>query len=439
VRLIATVATVVMGFVYALVTARWLGPADKGVLSTLSLLIVLVSQLACLGLGEATVVLVGQRRTSIQQALSATVGTLLVTMLAATAAALGVASINFRTDLSDLRLPILAACVGVPILVHRIVLTQIVNLQQRFFATSVCMFLQQAVSAAAAIVLLVVWRQSVTGAVVAFVIGPAFALIAVVGLLKQSGLSLRPTWDMDFLRRALPYGVKVQISGPPPITDRIDLVLVYALAGQAAAGHYTIALTIGMFVGMVPLALSYVSFPRLARLAPREALELTVRTCRYGLAAAFLLAAGLLIIVPMALSFVFGEPYAPAVTPTLVLLLSYTLSSAQWLLGRAAAARGNSDVVLWSYAANFGVMVSLDYVLIPPLGVTGAAIASVAGAAVGLAICLGPYRNTGQTSVGFRDFIPTVGDFHHLVLLLKQLALKRDRPDDALSVENQQI
>ena len=94
-------------------------------------------------------------------------------------------------------------------------------------------------------------------------------------------------------------------------------------------------------------------------------------------------------------------------------------------------------MVLWSYAANMGVMVSLDYALIPPLGITGAAVASVVGAAVGLAICLGPYRNTGQTNVGLRDFIPTVGDVHDLVLLLKQVALRRARLDDALSVENQ--
>jgi O-antigen/teichoic acid export membrane protein len=424
-RLIAYVATAFTAFIYAAVTARWLGPAGKGILATLTFLFAMFCQLACLGLGEAATVLVGQKRLSIQKALSATTGTLAVTCVVAMAGLGGVASVTFRPDLTAIWLSIAAACVGVPIFASATVLAQFVNLRERFIETSIVHFAQGAVTAAATVALVVLWPQSVFGAVLAVVIGSTVALIAVVHFLKQRGLSLRPAWDVNFLRRALPYGVRVQISGPPPITDRVDLLLVYALGGQAAAGRYSIALTLGAVAGFAPLALSHVSFPRLARLSGSEALALTSRSCRYGVGAALIVAIGLSLAIPFGTRLVFGEPYAPAIVPALVLLAGYVLSSAQWILVRALAARGNARVILWSYGVNLGIMVALDFALLPVMGVTGAAIASTFGAAFGLLACLGPYREPGRPLLGLGEFVPTSADFRHLVML--PAILFRDR------------
>ena len=432
-RLVAHAGTLAMGFVYAVVTARWLGPADRGVLATLTFLSIVISQLACLGLGEAAIVLVGQGRASVQRALSAVVGALAVSTVVAAAVLAAVAVLNFGSDLSSVWPAIVAACAGVPIGAYLLVLAQLVNVEERFVATSFVLLLQFVVSAALAVALVAILPLSVLGAVIALVAGAAVGLVVVVLLLRRRAFSLAPSWDPGFLRRAVPFGVKVQISGPPPLTDRVDLVLVYALAGQARAGEYSVALAVGALVGMVPLAFAHVSFPRLARIGAREASDLTRRTCRYGLGAAAIAAACLLVAVPLALPVVFGEPYAPAVVPTLVLVGAYILSSAQWLLGRAAAARGNSGILVWSYGANLVVMLALDYVLIPTLGITGAALGAVAGAAIGVAICFVPYAARGRRFFGLTDFLPTLRDVRHLATLLKDLVAAREGQAAAIS------
>lgn len=417
VRLVAYVGMVGMGFIYAIVTARWLGPADKGVLATLTFFAVMFSQLGCLGLGDAAVVLVGQGRASFQQALSAIVGGLLPTAMVMTVALFCVASVSLGADWDDVWLPIIAACLGVPAFAFFTVLSQVLNIQERFFATSLVQLAQAIVMAAATVALVVIWELGVLGAMSSVAASSVVASVAVFWLLRQRGYSLRPRWDTGFLRRAVPYGLRVQVSGPPPITDRADIVLVYALGGQAAAGHYSVALTLGTMVGLAPLAISHVSFPRLARLAPSDASSLTARTARYGLGAALVVAVLLLVTAPFGLPVVFGEPYAPAVAPALILLAAYLLSSAQWLLGRAAAARGNAGILAWSYGANLVVMAGLDFVLIPTLGITGAAIGSAAGAAVGVVICAAPYREPGRRWLGLAAFVPRPADFRDLLVL----------------------
>src|SRR5215218_8856337 len=63
-RLTADVVGLVLAMVAAVVTARWLGPAGKGVLSTLTFLAGLFVVACTAGLGDAAVVEINSRRVS---------------------------------------------------------------------------------------------------------------------------------------------------------------------------------------------------------------------------------------------------------------------------------------------------------------------------------------------------------------------------------------
>jgi O-antigen/teichoic acid export membrane protein len=174
-----------------------------------------------------------------------------------------------------------------------------------------------------------------------------------------------------------------------------------------------------------------VSFPRLARSSAPVADELAERSCRYGLAAAVAAAAVLAVATPILLPVVFGEAYAPAVAPAVVLVFAYVVSSAQWLLGRAAAARGNPGILVWSYGANLVVMAGLDLVLIPAFGITGAAVASAAGALVGAAVIANDYRRRGTGLAALIRFLPRGADFRVLARI-PRAALPRTAPPPAV-------
>lgn len=67
-RLSADIVSVVFGLVSATITARVLGADGKGALSSLLFIGVLLSYAASLGLGDASIILIQQKRVSLQDA-----------------------------------------------------------------------------------------------------------------------------------------------------------------------------------------------------------------------------------------------------------------------------------------------------------------------------------------------------------------------------------
>jgi Na+-driven multidrug efflux pump len=98
----------------------------------------------------------------------------------------------------------------------------------------------------------------------------------------------------------------------------------------------------------------------------------------------------------------------------LILLAGNVLASSQWLISRAFAARGKPLLLLWSYGLSVLTMCSLDVLLIPGLGLAGAALAAVVGPAAGLLFCLIAYCRTHEPHARVRDLIPRVEDFRFL-------------------------
>ncbi|MBA2608655.1 MAG: hypothetical protein H0U92_06940 [Actinobacteria bacterium] len=65
------------------------------------------------------------------------------------------------------------------------------------------------------------------------------------------------------------------------------------------------------------------------------------------------------------------------------------------------AARGDPDLLFWSFAVKLATMMAADLALIPSLGAVGAAIGSVIAPAAGVVMCGRAYRKRG---VALREF-----------------------------------
>src|SRR5262249_41650366 len=139
-------------------------------------------------------------------------------------------------------------------------------------------------------------------------------------------------------------------------------------------------------------------------------------------AASILTGLALAALVPWLIPHMFGPAFSVAVAPTLVLILSAIVGSIQWILSRAAAARGNPGLSLVSYGASLVVMVAADVLLIPTWRLMGAAPAPTLGPIVGVVLCIVFYRRHWTTGVPWVEFIPGFGDFKDLVLLPLDLA-----------------
>jgi O-antigen/teichoic acid export membrane protein len=409
VRLVSETIALAATLVTAALTARYLGPSGKGYYSSLMLLGGMFVLAANAGLGDAAIVVSGRGEFSLRDAAGATIGAVLALALVGAALSIGVSELVLpgRGHEQDVAIFFTGALVAVNAL-YLTALSLFLS-RERVVLVGVLSVANAMLSTAAVWTFLVASDLGVEGAVLGSVVGAGIAMVSGLAVLPRVGVEIRPRVVAGYLRAALRYGVPVQMANVLVLaTGRLDLILVYHLRDASTAGRYSIALTIGTLVSSASMALSFASFPRLARLPGAESRRLARTVVRTGTAAAVVSAAALAAITPVAVPLVFGSPFRGAIVPTLILIPAGVLWSLQWLLCRAAAAQGAPRLLFSSFALSFLGMIALDVVLIDPWGATGAAIASLLASGLGCAIAVRHYLAQGWTVA---DLLPGRAEF----------------------------
>lgn len=418
-RLVADLLGVGFALFAATISARLLGPAGKGYYSSLALMAGLFVQVFSAGLGEAAIVLAGRGRASLQDAASATMAAILPLSVLASGLFFVLAGVVFRTETDGGGHAVLIATAFVAISISYTTVVSFLVAKERVAAVAAVSVLANTTTTVALWSFLAWAKLGVVGALLASSAGAGIALATAIILLQRSGVSLWPRRVKGYLHGAVRFGAALQFSNLLVLmTARLDLILVYRLRSPSAAGSYSIALTIGALVGAAPIAISYASFPRLANLDEDQARMLTTQTFRIGMVAA-VAGGGLLALgAPFGIPLVFGHAYVAALAATLLLIPSGIIWSAQWLLCRAAAARGAPASLLSSFAASVAVMLALDFVLIRPFAGAGAAFAALVGSSVGLLVALLFYRRGGWQ---WRNFLPRIRDVTSVAAMGRQM------------------
>lgn len=410
-RFLADGAGVASSLVASVVTARTLGPEGKGLFSSLTFLSAMVIHLFSAGLGDAAIVLVGQGKATLQRAASSTLGAGLG-FAALGMGVLWVASlVVFSDDWGEMRAAVAISCIGLPVFLCAYHLSYLLSAQERIPASSAVLATTNISTTVAIWVFVAGLGLSIPGGVLGGVIGAACGLTLATVLLRRSRLSLVPGWNTAYVISALRYGPTLAVSYLVSIMlQRADLLVVYALAGDRDAGHYSIGLTIASLVTLLPIAISTATFPRIAKVPTEEGHELILRTCRLGVAFTIVGAVAMTGVTPIAVPLLFGQEFLPAVGPTLVLVPSGVIWGAQWLLSRAWAARGHPSLLMASFGLSLGVMVGLDLLAVPRFGIMGAAGVSVLAPALGLGLCFWTYHRSPDWPHPLVAFFPKMGD-----------------------------
>lgn len=407
-RLLSDGSHLLFAFISGIITARVFQPEGKGAYAALLSLVSLSSTVASLGLGDASVILIGKGEATLRRIFSVT----LIPVAISSCLAAGIVIFVARSQLGDqgptLGRAVLAAGLCVPAVAFFYVWSFFMNARERIVETSLLRGGVHLANLLILVVLVILLQLHITGGMLAF--GAAFSLgaVAIAFPLRRMGVSLRPVWDKALLIRSLRLGLVIEFANALlTLAARIDVLFVYALAGRASAGRYSVALTMGQLVTFVSLALSFALFPRIAQMTEEQGVDMVARASRLGLATSILSALVLLVAIPILTPIAFGPAYSPSIGPALLLLVGGTLWAQQSLMARARTALGHTRLQLYAYGSTLVVMIVLDLLLIPLWGIMGAAAASTFSPAVGLAICVAAYRpRLRQSNLGLRDFLP---------------------------------
>ena len=372
---LGTIATVILGFAAGVLVARWLGPTDRGLFAVMWLLGSLGVAIFGFGIPVSITYHLSSGASNAADVLGAALAW--AALLAAVFVPL---SWLMRDELADIaaRGEGGDAWVLVGILVPTIFLgyvaLQFLVGMLRFGWSNALRASSRAVLVGVVALLLGALGYGVSGALAALIV----SWVAVVLLASPVIVGYaRPRFSPSALRSILRYGLLVQVGTVSAFASlRLDILVLQHFRPLDQVGIYAVAQSVAETVTIVALAFAGSMLPLVARLDGVERQNLTgeaIRNCSLLGAVAVV---GLAIFGPPLLPVVFGQDFADAVTPLLILLPS------MWFLGIALAIgstlRGYTRPGLASLLAGLAMLatIGLDLILIPPYGVTGAAVAS---------------------------------------------------------------
>jgi O-antigen/teichoic acid export membrane protein len=199
---------------------------------------------------------------------------------------------------------------------------------------------------------------------------------------RRLGLSRAGWWgrpDRALGGRIASYGLRGQVGGLITLLNlRLDFAILGALAGPAVLGSYAVASKYAELLRLPGTALTWVFYPRLAKLGETEAAGVARRMIRPTLIGIMLAAIPVALLTSPVMRLLYGEQFDAAVTPARVLLVGMLLAGASGVASAYLYGRGTPGLNSIVLGLGLVVTVVLDLLLIPQFGALGAAVASTA-------------------------------------------------------------
>ncbi len=209
------------------------------------------------------------------------------------------------------------------------------------------------------------------------VVVAAGAWVRISRRVHQSGVRLGGRAERGLAGRVLRFGLRSQVGGTVGLLNlRFDFLVLGAMAGPAAVGIYAVASKYAELLRLPALALTWVTYPRVARMGASTFGPRARRLMAPLLAGGLLLATVLALLTFPLFPWLYGAQFRAAIWPAVIILVGLVAEPAAgvgsaFLLG--AGRPGLNSVLL---GAGLIVTLVLDVVLIPSHGAVGAAWAS---------------------------------------------------------------
>ncbi|MBN1427335.1 MAG: oligosaccharide flippase family protein [Anaerolineae bacterium] len=209
-------------------------------------------------------------------------------------------------------------------------------------------------------------------------------IVALIFTLISLPVEKRLEFDIDILRRLIKFGAPLQVNNILSfIFNRIDTVLIGILLGTEGVAYYEIARKIPDSLTPIFEAYRMVYFPYISRFYAEKQLERLAKLLNNSnRLIAFITLLGALVTLLFGRELVvlfFTVEYEPSTWPLIVLMIASCFYMVGYILGTSLVAIGDTTKPPMINTAHMLVTVIGNLLLIPYMGITGAALATLAG------------------------------------------------------------
>ncbi|MEX0785297.1 MAG: flippase [Dehalococcoidia bacterium] len=395
------VANAALAFGVAVLVARALGPEGRGVYALFLLSASIAQAVLSLGMGVAAVYELGKRTATLSRvAANAHQITLLSALVSGVLVLLAWPLLG--ETLRDHDVPYWIFVFAVPLFVSYGLLTTLLQGVSRFVAMNTVIIVQPLVLLALLATGVAAGDVDTTDALVFWSIATLVAIALAIVLLGRPALRLSELLRIDWpsLRRQLSFGLRGQVGNLMQLLNyRLDQFVVLLFVSTAGVGIYAVAVTISQTIWFIPNAVAAVLLPRLTATDESDAARTTPLVCRNTLLVSAIVALGVGVVSPWFVEAFFGGEFSGALEPLLWLLPGAVALSGSKILTSYILSQGRPLTNSMITVASLVVTIVADFALIPPFGITGAAIASTLAYAAHFALSLAAYRQLSGGSV----------------------------------------
>jgi O-antigen/teichoic acid export membrane protein len=368
---------VVFGFGTGIITARLLGPHDRGLFTLLLMLPQTLVTFAKMGVAQANVYYVRRARVPVSTVASnSVVLCLVVSSVLFVACYFGgewlIGPFVGGAPSSYVWLPL----VLIPFLLIESYFMAILQAVEAFGAYNLQSIYKAVLSFVGIVTAVLVLDGRLWAALMSQVTVLAATNLWLLGQVYQvAPFGLR--WDGAVGRGTLSFGAKSYVQTlAAHLHYRIDLYLIALLLNPEQVAFYSIAVNMTNPILQIPDAIGTVIFPKLAGSSDESAHERTAVTCRHTLFATLIAAIVYAGIGSQVMVLFYGQRYAPAVPPMFMMLPGIIMISLYQILTRNFTSRNRQQVNIIAAGVALGVNVTANLILIPRFGIVGAAMST---------------------------------------------------------------
>ncbi len=384
-----------------IMTARALHPQGRGELAAITIWPLVLSGSLTLGLPSALTYMIQRKPGEKAQLTTAAVLTATVVGVVATVIAIAILPYFLRNYSSQTVL--VAQCllpsltIGLLLLIGRAAL----EAEHQFGRSGIALIMPPLLTLIMLCSFLLMHRLTPATAAVSYVLS---GLPALWWLFRSVPLSLRV--PLRTLSQTMPalfsYGIRsygIDLCGT--VSLYIDQAVVVGLLSPADMGRYVVSLNFSRLTSVLHQAIAGVLFPSLVNFDQRKTDAIIDRIFRIGvnvtvIATILMFAAGRLV-----LSALYGGAFARDALILPILTLEAGLGGCVLIAAQAFMAHNRPGLITTQQILGLSATVPLLFVLVPALGIRGAALSILLSTVLRLVFILVSYRRTFGTTPGF--------------------------------------
>lgn len=362
--LLTKIFSVLVGFLFTVFQARFLGAEIKGQVATVNSIVSIAAIVFALGIHQAYPYY--KRNTDVDiLPIFMKIAILLLTVYGIVAAC--------TIAIFDLSAKYIAVMIFSPLMVYDAIVSYVTLIEapnKRNITDMLVMFGEL-------ILVVVLWKTSeptfILGVFIIAVKDITKAIIFTLGWRKRIFVPSESIWK--WLPKLVKFGFFPMLSLlMATLNYRVDVIMLTGKVMDSAIGVYSVGVTVAERIWMIPDAMKGVMVSHIAKGKDASETAMVIRLCNTG---CLILILGIIALGKPFISWVFGDEYQGAYQITLILLLGVF----SMIYYKAIA---NYNIALGKQAISFILLtisvlsnIAANYILIPVWGIYGAGIASV--------------------------------------------------------------